>query len=209
MKTFKDTDLREALRRKYADVPQMPLNLGERIMKEAPLNSSQEKETPSRSSSRNWVWGGLLAAAASIALLLVMQFGMKDEGIGMKDEPTVAVREARESNGIRMKDEPTVAVRKARESNGIEKLDEAPLATPNKVKKVKRKAVRKSNFAMPAPTDADRTLAETEAAPEEERPARAHLSPEQEVLLAMEAREQDFRSRGKRLQREIEEMMRN
>ena len=116
MKTFKDTDLREALRRKYADVPQMPLNLGERIMKEAPLNK------------------------------------------------------------------------------------------PNKVK---RKAVRKSNFAMPAPTDADRTLAETEPAPAEERPAHAHLSPEQEVLLAMEAREQDFRSRGKRLQREIEEMMRN
>ena len=205
MKTFNDTDLREALRRKYADVPQMPLNLGERIMKEAPLNSSQEKETPSRfsSSSRNWVMGGLLAAAASIALLLVLHFGnnpseeqpmvvqktnlgMNDEGIGMKAESTVAVREAKESNGREMK--------------------EAPLNKPNKVK---RKAVRKSNFAMPAPTDADRTLAETEPAPAEERPAHAHLSPEQEVLLAMEAREQDFRSRGKRLQREIEEMMRN
>ena len=57
MKTFKDTDLREALRRKYADVPQMPLNLGERIMKEAPLNSPNEKETPSRFSSLS-LWRG-------------------------------------------------------------------------------------------------------------------------------------------------------
>ena len=208
MKTFNDTDLREALRRKYADVPQMPLNLGERIMKEAPLYSPNEKETPSRfsSSSRNWVMGGLLAAA-SIALLLVLHFGnnpseeqpmvvqktnlgMKDEGIGMKDA------------GIEMK-EASSNVPLLGGSRG------APLTTSNKVKKVKRKAVRKSNFAMPAPTDADQMLAETEAAPAEERPARAHLSPEQEVLLAMEAREQDFRSRGKRLQREIEEMMRN
>ena len=203
MKTFNDTDLREALRRKYADVPQMPTNLGERIMKEAPLNSPNEKETPSRfsSSSRNWVMGGLLAAAASIALLLVLHFGNNPS----EEQPMVVQQAPLNSE---MKDEPTVAVREARESNGIE-MKEAPLATPNKVKKVKRKAVRKSNFAMPAPTDADRTLAETEPAPAEERPAHAHLSPEQEVLLAMEAREQDFRSRGKRLQREIEEMMRN
>ena len=178
MKTFKDTDLREALRRKYADVPQMPLNLGERIMKEAPLNSSQEKETPSRSSSRNWVWGGLLAAAASIALLLVLHFGNNPS----EEQPMVVQAPLNPPSRGKV---------------------EAPLNKPNKVK---RKAVRKSNFAMPAPTDADQMLAETEPAPEEERPA-AHLSPEQEVLLAMEAREQDFRSRGKRLQREIEEMM--
>ena len=203
MKTFKDTDLREALRRKYADVPQMPLNLGERIMKEAPLNSSHEKETPSRSSSRNWVWGGVLAVAASIALLLVLHFGnnpseeqpmvVQKTNLGMKEAP---VNSGMKDEGIEMKDD------------GIE-MKEAPLSTPNKVKKVKRKAVRKSNFAMPAPTDADHMLAETEPAPAEERPAHAHLSPEQEVLLAMEAREQDFRSRGKRLQREIEELMNN
>ena len=205
MKTFKDTDLREALRRKYADVPQMPLNLGERIMKEAPLNSPNEKETPSRFSSLS-LWRGrgvrlsLLAAAASIALLLVLHFGknpseeqpmvVQKTNLGMKEAPV----------NHEMKDEAPLNP----PSRG--KVDEAPLNKPNKVK---RKAVRKSNFAMPAPTDADRTLAETEPAPAEERPAHAHLSPEQEVLLAMEAREQDFRSRGKRLQREIEEMMRN
>ena len=201
MKTFNDTDLREALRRKYADVPQMPLNLGERIMKEAPLNSSQEKETPSRfsSSSRNWVMGGLLAAAASIALLLVLHFGNNPS----EEQPMVVQKTVKQEVEAPL---------------NSEMKDEAPLNPPsrgkveaplNKPNKVKRKAVRKSNFAMPAPTDADRTLAETEPAPAEERPARAHLSPEQEVLLAMEAREQDFRSRGKRLQREIEEMMRN
>ena len=204
MKTFKDTDLREALRRKYADVPQMPINLGERIMKEAPLNSPNEKETPSRfsSSSRNWVMGGLLAAAASIALLLVLHFGNNPS----EEQPMVV-----QKTNLGMKEAPVNSGMKEAPLNPPSrgKLDEVSLSTPNKVKKVKRKAVRKSNFAMPAPTDADRMLAETEPAPAEERPAHAHLSPEQEVLLAMEAREQDFRSRGKRLQREIEEMMRN
>ena len=203
MKTFNDTDLREALRRKYADVPQMPLNLGERIMKEAPLNSSQEKETPSRfsSSSRNWVMGGLLAAAASIALLFVLHFGKNPS----EEQPMVV-----QKTNLGMKEAPVNSGMKEAPLNPPSRGKvEAPLATPNKVKKVKRKAVRKSNFAMPAPTDADQMLAETEPAPAEERPAHAHLSPEQEVLLAMEAREQDFRSRGKRLQREIEEMMKN
>ena len=200
MKTFNDTDLREALRRKYADVPQMPADLGERIMKEAPLNSSQEKETPSRfsSSSRNWVMGGLLAAAASIALLLVLHFGNNPS----EEQPMVV-----QKTNLGMKEAPVNSGMKEAPLNPPSRGKvEAPLDKPNKVK---RKAVRKSNFAMPAPTDADRTLAETEPAPAEERPARAHLSPEQEVLLAMEAREQDFRSRGKRLQREIEEMMKN
>ena len=207
MKTFKDTDLREALRRKYADVPQMPLNLGERIMKEAPLYSPNEKETPSRFSSLS-LWRGrgvrlsLLAAAASIALLLVLHFGNNPS----EEQPMVV-----QKTNLGMKEAPVNSGMKEAPLNPPSrgKLEEAPLNKPNKVKKVKRKVVRKSNFAMPAPTDADQMLAETESAPTEERPARAHLSPEQEVLLAMEAREQDFRSRGKRLQREIEEMMRN
>ena len=33
MTTYKDTDLREALRRKYADTPPMPADLSERLMK--------------------------------------------------------------------------------------------------------------------------------------------------------------------------------
>ena len=198
MKTFKDTDLREALRRKYADVPQMPLNLGERIMKEAPLNSPHEKETPSRSSSRNWVWGGVLAVAASFALLLVLHFGNNPS----EEQPMVVQKTVKQEVEAPVNSEMKEAPLNPPSRGKVE----APLNKPNKVK---RKAVRKSNFAMPAPTDADQMLAETEPAPAEERPARAHLSPEQEVLLAMEAREQDFRSRGKRLQREIEEMMRN
>ena len=201
MKTFNDTDLREALRRKYADVPQMPTDLSERIMKSLtprPLQREREQKRASQTWRKTAVWGFLAAAAASIALLLVLHFGNNPS----EEQPMVV-----QKTNLGMKEAPV--------NSGMK--DEAPLNPPsrgkveaplNKPKKVKRKAVRKSNFAMPAPTDADQMLAETEPAPEEERPA-AHLSPEQEVLLAMEAREQDFRSRGKRLQREIEEMMRN
>ena len=120
MKTFKDTDLREALRRKYADVPQMPADLGERIMKSLtprPLQREREQKRASQTWRKTAVWGGVLAAAASIALLLVLHFGnnpseeqpmvvqktnlgMKDEGIGMKDAG-IEMKEA----GIEMKDD--------------------------------------------------------------------------------------------------------
>ncbi|MBR5655815.1 MAG: hypothetical protein IKW98_03905 [Prevotella sp.] len=196
MNTFKDTDLREALRRKYADVPQMPDSL--RSLTPRPLQREREQKRASHTWRKTAVWGGLLAVAASIAFLLVLHFGNNPS----EEQPMVVqapLKSEMKDDGIEMK----------KASSNVPLLGGSRGAPLNKPKKVHRKAVRKSNFAMPAPADADRTLAEAEPTPEEERPANLRLSPEEEVLLAMEAREQDFRSRGKRLQREIEELMNN
>ena len=73
MTTFKDTDLREALRRKYADTPPMPADLSERLMKLGDCNSHQATERPRR---RYWPYiTAAIAVAASILLLIVLHLG--------------------------------------------------------------------------------------------------------------------------------------
>ena len=69
MTTFKDTDLREALRRKYADTPPMPADLSERLMK----RMETTRETPKR---HHWPYiTAAIAVAASILLLIVLYVG--------------------------------------------------------------------------------------------------------------------------------------
>ena len=73
MTTFKDTDLREALRRKYADTPPMPADLSERLMKLGDCNSHEATERPRH---RYWPYiTAAIAVAASILLLIVLHLG--------------------------------------------------------------------------------------------------------------------------------------
>lgn len=73
MTTFKDTDLREALRRKYADTPPMPADLSDRLMKLGDCNSHQATERPRH---RYWPYiTAAIAVAASILLLIVLHLG--------------------------------------------------------------------------------------------------------------------------------------
>ena len=66
MTNYKDTDLREALRRKYAETPQMPTGMSERLMK----RMDTTKNTPRR---RYWPYiTTVLSIAASILLLIVL-----------------------------------------------------------------------------------------------------------------------------------------
>ena len=74
MTNYKDTDLREALRRRYSDTPQLSADFADRLMQR--LEKSIEKENSSRFSSLS-IWRGrgvrlALIAAASIALLIAL-----------------------------------------------------------------------------------------------------------------------------------------
>lgn len=96
MTTYKDTDLREALRRKYADTPPMPADLSERLMK----RMRTTREMPRR---RYWPYiTAAIAAAASILLLIVLNFGQGQTGQTpvMAEKPTAPVDSARQMRHI-------------------------------------------------------------------------------------------------------------
>ena len=81
MTTNKDTDLREALRRKYADTPQMPTGMSERLMKRLETT----REAPKR---RYWPYiTAAMAIAASILLLIVLYPGQ-----GSTEQPPVIAK---------------------------------------------------------------------------------------------------------------------
>ena len=66
MTTYKDTDLREALRRRYANTPQMPTDFTERMM-----------ERMERKPIHRWHWWYCLPVAA--CLLIVVGIGLHHE----------------------------------------------------------------------------------------------------------------------------------
>ena len=91
MTTYKDTDLREALRRKYADTPPMPADLSERLMKR--METTREKPR-----HRYWPYiTAAIAAAASILLLIVLNFGQGQTG----QKPVMAEKPTAPADSIR------------------------------------------------------------------------------------------------------------
>ena len=96
MKTYKDTDLREALRRKYANTPQIPADFSERLMKRM-----EESVSAKKSRHRHvWLYATIGTIAASILLLLTLPYINKVE---TKEQPVVTQRHVKQD--ITMKSE--------------------------------------------------------------------------------------------------------
>ena len=96
MKTHKDTDLREALRRKYANTPQIPADFSERLMKRMEDSVSAKK-----SRHRHvWLYATISTIAASILLLLTLPYINKVE---TKEQTVVTQRHVKQD--ITMKSE--------------------------------------------------------------------------------------------------------
>ena len=78
MTTYKDTDLREALRRRYANTPQLPTDFTDRLMERANTKPVQR---------HRWQW------AAAVAACLLITFGVwavMEKGETKQDEETTA-----------------------------------------------------------------------------------------------------------------------
>ena len=92
MTTIRDTDLREALRRLYADTPPMPEDLNERLMQRI---ASQEKDhqvrqQKSKTARRRWLYPTIAAVAASMLLLLTFYYNPREDTVvAKKTEPTI------------------------------------------------------------------------------------------------------------------------
>lgn len=96
MKTHKDTDLREALRRKYANTPQIPADFSERLMKRMEESVSSKKPRH----RHVWLYATIGTIAASILLLLTLPYINKVE---TKEQPIVTQRHVKQD--ITMKSE--------------------------------------------------------------------------------------------------------
>ena len=86
MTTYRDTDLREALQRMYADTPPMPEDLNERLMQRM---ASQEKDhqvrqLKSKTARRRWLYPTIAAVAASMLLLVTFYYNPKEDTVVAK-----------------------------------------------------------------------------------------------------------------------------
>ncbi|MDY6248661.1 MAG: hypothetical protein SPL55_04420, partial [Prevotella sp.] len=90
MTNHKDTDLREALRRRYSDTPQLSADFADRLMQR--IESPKNKAKSSRFSSLSLWRGrgvrlvGIAAAAASVLLLLTLHY-YNNRGGELKEMP--------------------------------------------------------------------------------------------------------------------------
>lgn len=66
MTNYKDTDLREALRRRYSDTPQLSADFADRLRQRIEEQAAKPKHR------RVWLYSGIAAAAASVALLIAL-----------------------------------------------------------------------------------------------------------------------------------------
>ena len=89
MKTHKDTDLREALRRKYANTPQIPADFSERLMKRMEESVSTKKPRH----HHVWLYATIGTIAASFLLLLTIPYINKVE---TKEQPVVTQRHVKQ-----------------------------------------------------------------------------------------------------------------
>lgn len=72
MTNHKDTDLREALRRKYADKPELPVGFSERMMKRMEESRPRMEKAEATFNRSKWLYTAIGAIAASIALLILL-----------------------------------------------------------------------------------------------------------------------------------------
>ena len=203
----KDTDLREAMRRMYADTPQLPSDFMER------MHQAQEKENKRRT-LRRWLYPISIGAVAASLLLL---FFFNHSGDQPTEQPLVAKQKTEATQPINVKEEPQQAVEdtqtatEAVEQNAtVEHIEKAQVAQHKPVKKAKKR-----NRTMPQVQQVEQHVALTESQSQEALPAADepviapvhYASPD--PYLTMASQVQDIRTRGERLHKEVALLMDN
>ena len=193
MTTYKDTDLREALRRKYADTPQLPSDFLNR-MQQAPRPKKQRASTPlhygrgSRSIERPfWPSGGWVGITAVLLIaFLIWSESHKETTIQQRVQPVVAEAEPQPV--------PQPIVEETKE----EVLAEAQPTTQT-IRKRKEIGRKQNTPVEPVQTEAEPMLTE-ESIP-------SYAPTIQDPFLFAAEFTQEIRSHGERLDREIAQMM--
>ncbi len=189
-----DNNLRQAVSRREQQLPPMPADLNKRLMQRIAESEPARSETKPR---RLWLYAAI-AVAASIALLIIFNFGQEqtpqESLVALRvDQPTTSVPEPVEGEPVI--EEP---------SNAASESVEAPAPQPSqKPAKKRQETVMKLVELIPTPEVEPALTAEAEPTPE------SATNAEEDPLVAMAAQLEDIRSRGQRLQQEITAIMNN
>lgn len=189
-----DNNLRQAVSRREQQLPPMPADLNERLMQRIAESEPARSETKPR---RWWLYAAV-AVAASIALLIVFNFGKQQT----PQESLVALRVGQPTASVPepVEGEPVIE----EPSNAASESVEAPAPQPSqKPAKKRQETVMKLVELIPTPEVEPALTAEAEPTPE------SATNAEEDPLVAMAAQLEDIRSRGQRLQQEITAIMNN
>ena len=203
-----DKNLQEAVSRREQKLPPMPADLNERLMQRI------DTSAPAPKSRRLWIYAAL-AAAASIALLIVFNLGQEQT----PQEPVVA----------QAFEQPTVSVSEPVEGESAEAPELiAEKAKPaKKQRKVTMKLVELIPTSEAAPTNVktlpESLIAKVKAYDQQSDPSRmtgidddtdaivtiTTSIEDTDPLVVMAAQIEDIRSRGQQLHSEIAELINN
>lgn len=183
MTNHKDTDLREALRRRYSDTPQLSADFTDRLRQRIEEQNAKPKHR------RVWLYSGIAAAAASVLLLLTLHY-YNNRGLELKEMPLAETKTvaADSSSNIRKEPIPT-------------KVVEVPLVAQAKPVKRVRRTKKKEKVEVPDLKKDMPESSETEEAVIENQAQIRPDVPDPYVLAAIQT--QNIRSRGERLHNEV------
>lgn len=195
-----DNNLRQAVSRREQQLPPMPADLNERLMQRIAESEPARSETKPH---RWWLYAAV-AVAASIALLIVFNFGKEQT----PQEPLVAEH---------IIEKPVVSEPEPVEEPVPEQVEGEPVAEKPKSVKKQRKVVMQLVELIPT-SEAKSTemktmpasvIAQVKAYDQQSDLSRTTGIDDADPLVAMAAQMENIRQRGQRLQQEIEARMKN
>lgn len=201
-----DNNLRQAVSRREQQLPPMPVDLNERLMQHIAESEPARSETKPR---RWWLYAAV-AVAASIALLIVFNFGKQQT----PQEPLVAKHIVEKP--VVSEPEPVEEPESVAEEPQ-QKMAETEVQPSRKPVKKQRKVVMKRVELIPT-SEAEPTemktmpasvIAQVKAYDQQSDLSRTTGIDDADPLVAMAAQMEDIRQRGMRLHEEIRQQMKN
>ena len=201
-----DKNLRQAVNRREQQLPPMPADLNERLMQRIAESEPARSETKPH---RLWLYAAI-AVAASIALLIVFNFGKQQT----PQEPLVAKHIVEKP--VVSEPEPVEEPESVAEEPQ-QKMAETEVQPSRKPVKKQRKVVMKRVELIPT-SEAEPTemktmpasvIAQVKAYDQQSDLSRTTGIDDADPLVAMAAQMEDIRQRGMRLHEEIRQQMKN
>ena len=196
MRTFEDTDIREALQRKFADTPQVPSDLNERLLQRIQKEEDTAPKHRILPIALRWI------AVAAVLVAVLALFTWKSHST--KIQPQMAKQEnapkvIEKDNVVKS---PTTHVMLANDTREVEQQHTRRSKTSQQKKKIEEETKVQDTPVEPM-------LAEAEPLPEEVETEQTYLPTEPDPFLLAAAEAQEIRARGERLYQEVVQMINN